>query len=167
MNIQKTNAVNFGKLYYQNLNKNFLVTRCQKNTWSIVKDRLDPYVSNIVPSLEKQADMDVVLLYNDNGTSTLKLTDKYYKFENNSEADSHKCGIPGCDNPEWEHFECDKPELIENMRSPKIEIKFTNKDQKTWDGVTKKLNTFIALCENYLKTCDPEYSKVKIIRNNN
>ncbi len=147
MNIQAVSSVNFGDLYYQNKDRNFSVTTNQRRTWSIVKGRLDPYVSDIVPSLEKHADVDVVLFYNPDGTTTLKLQDTYDKLKDKDE--------------------CDNPETLENMRSPKLKVNFTNRDQKTWDGVARKLNNFINDCENYLKTAAQDYNKVKLTPDGN
>ena len=140
MNIQKVSAVNFGDIYYENANKRFRVTPNQRKVWPIVSDRLNPYISNIVQSLEKQAEVDVVLIYKPDGTTNLTLRDTYDKFSDKT---------------------CDDADFIKNFRSPKIAVTFTNRDQETWDGITKKLNIFIERCHGYLKTLDPNYEKDK------
>ena len=142
MNIQKVNSVSFGEIYYENKVKGFSVTPNQRSVWPIVFNRLNPYVSNIVPSLEKKGSVDVVLFFNPDGTTMLKTKDIY-----------DKTPVEAQNNPDF-----DNDNIANNIVCPRIGVKFTKRDQQTWDGITKKLNTFIKSCEKWLQDKDPNYN---------
>ncbi len=133
MNIQKVSSSGFVDIYYKKQNTYFKVTPNQRKVWPIVYNRLNPYNSDIVPALEKQAEVDIVLFFNSDGTTSLKLIDISDKFANK---------------------DFNNPNTIANTRSPKIAVTFTNQEQENEKSITSKLDQFIDTCKGYLKMID-------------
>ena len=133
MNMQRVSSVSFGDIYYENIHsKYYKPTTNQKKLWQQVSSKLDPYVTDIVPTLEEKADVDVVLFFNKDGSATLKLKDTFDKFTKLDKS-------------------CDNADLIDNVRSPKIKTDFFNREMENYEEIEKKLDNFIERCRSYLK----------------